>query len=112
MPPMVPVPTSSMSSTATGRRGKAMAAVSPADPRRQDVSSRRGGTRSTIPDSRVPAKTYGRNPSVNVREESKGDLVRSNTSTVKTIAETTVPVIAVVEAAKSARNSSLASAAA
>ncbi len=66
----------------------------------------------TIPDSRVPAKTYGMNPSVNVREESKGDGVRSNTSTVKTTAEMTVPVIAMVAAAKSARNSGLASAAA
>jgi DNA-binding transcriptional ArsR family regulator len=52
------------------------------------------------------------NPSVNVREESNGDLVRSNTSTVETTAETTVPVIAIAEAAKIARNSGLASAAA
>ena len=52
------------------------------------------------------------NPSVKVREESRGDLVRSNTSTVKTTAETTVPVIAMADAAKSARNSGLASAAA
>jgi hypothetical protein len=89
-----------------------MAAVSPADPRVQDVSSWRGGTRSTIPDSKVPVKTYGMNPSVNVREESKGDLVRSNTSTVKTTAETTVPVTCIAEAAKIARNSGLASAAA
>jgi hypothetical protein len=49
---------------------------------------------------------------VNVREESKGDLVRSNTSTVKTTAETTVPVTCIAEAAKIARNSGLASAAA
>jgi hypothetical protein len=89
-----------------------MAAVSPADPRVQEASSRRGGTRSTIPDSRVPAKTYGTNPSVNVSEESRGDRVRSNTSTVSTTAEMTVPVIARVTAAKIARNSGLASAAA
>jgi len=95
-----------------GMRGKAIAAVRPADPRVQDVSSRRGGTRSTIPDSKVPAKTYGKNPSVNVRDESKGDLVRSNISTVKTTAETTVPVIWIAEAAKIARNSGLTSAAA
>jgi hypothetical protein len=93
-------------------RGKAMAAVSPADPRLQEASSRRGGTRSTIPDSKVPAKMYGMNPSVNVRAESKGDRVRSNISTVKTTAEMTVPVIARVAAARIARNSGLASAAA
>ena len=89
-----------------------MTAVSPADPRMHDASRRRGGTRSTIPDSSVPAKTYGMNPSVKVREESKGDLVRSNTSTASTTAETTVPVIAMADAAKIARNSGLASAAA
>jgi hypothetical protein len=68
--------------------------------------------RSTIPDSKVPAKTYGMKPSVNVREESKGERVRSNTSTVRTTDEMTVPVIARVTAARSAPNSGLASAAA
>src|SRR5262249_18385996 len=111
MPPSVPVPTSSASSAATGIRGTAMAAVSRADPRLHAASRRLGGTRSTIPDSSVPANTYGKKPSVKVSEANSGDRVRSKTSTVRTTAEMTVPVIARTDAANSARNSGTARAA-
>src|SRR5216683_1348218 len=52
------------------------------------------------------------NPSENVRAESRGDFVRSNTSTVRTTAEMTDPVIAMANAAKITRKSRSASAAA
>ena len=77
----------------------------------QDASSRRGGTRSTTPDSTVPVTRNGKNASVKVAAESRGDLVRSKTRTVSTTAETTCAVIAVAAAANSARNSGTASAA-
>src|SRR3954452_12161106 len=72
----IPMQTSSTSRAGIGSLGIAMAAAAAAETASHEVTSRRGGIRSTTLEKRLPPTMYGRKPSAKVSEDRNADPVR------------------------------------